>query len=84
MKKVRVLFNGPPQRATRKMERIKPFRLEALKRYQPSFLAGWLSEDDVRAIEKDVADRVDEAVAFADASPEPPDSELLTDIFKES
>jgi len=46
--------------------------------------AGWLSEDDIRAIEKDVSDRVDEAVAFADASPEPPDSELLTDIFKES
>jgi|SRR5215470_11214457 len=46
--------------------------------------AGWLSEDDIRAIDKDVADRVDEAVAFADASPEPPAEELLTDIFKES
>ena len=46
--------------------------------------AGWLSEDDVRGIDKDVADRVDEAVAFADASPEPPLDELLTDIFKES
>jgi len=53
------------------------FRDRALK-------AGWLTEDDVKAIDKDVADRVDEAVAFADASPEPPDSELLTDIFKES
>src|SRR5687768_2580952 len=46
--------------------------------------AGWLSEDDVRRIDKDVADRVDEAVAFADASPEPPPEELLTDIFKDS
>ncbi|HEV2970793.1 MAG TPA: zinc ribbon domain-containing protein [Pirellulales bacterium] len=26
-------------------ERIKPFRLESLKRYQPYFLAGWLSEE---------------------------------------
>ncbi|HTQ38223.1 MAG TPA: zinc ribbon domain-containing protein [Pirellulales bacterium] len=26
-------------------EGIKPFRLEALKRYQPYFLAGWLSEE---------------------------------------
>jgi len=53
------------------------FRDRALK-------AGWLSEDDVKGIDKDVADRVDEAVAFADASPEPPAEELLTDIFKES
>jgi hypothetical protein len=26
-------------------KRIQPFRLEALKRYQPYFLAGWLSEE---------------------------------------
>jgi pyruvate dehydrogenase E1 component subunit alpha len=43
-----------------------------------------LSEADVRAIEKDVNDRVDEAVAFADASPEPPGEALFTDIYKES
>ena len=46
--------------------------------------ARWLSEDDVREIDKSVNDLVDEAVAFADASPEPPDSELLTDIFKDA
>jgi hypothetical protein len=34
-------------------ERIKPFRLEALKRYQPYFLAGWLSEE--YSIVKDAA-----------------------------
>jgi pyruvate dehydrogenase E1 component alpha subunit len=45
--------------------------------------AGWLSEADVKTIEKQVNDLVDEAVAFADASPEPPLVELLTDIFKE-
>ena len=43
-----------------------------------------LSEADVKAIEKDVNDRVDEAVAFADASPEPPGEALFTDIYKES
>ncbi|HEU5323658.1 MAG TPA: pyruvate dehydrogenase (acetyl-transferring) E1 component subunit alpha [Methylomirabilota bacterium] len=42
-----------------------------------------LTEDDVRHIEKDVNDRIDEAVAFADASPEPPLGELLTDVYKE-
>lgn len=44
---------------------------------------GALGEADVRAIEKDVNDRIDEAVAFADGSPEPPLEWLHTDIFKE-
>jgi len=44
---------------------------------------GVLTEADVRTIEKDVNDVIDEAVAFADASPEPPVEWLLTDIFKE-
>src|SRR6266508_64720 len=43
------------------------FRDRALK-------ARWLTEDDVREIDKSVNDLVDEAVAFADASPEPPES----------
>jgi pyruvate dehydrogenase E1 component alpha subunit len=46
--------------------------------------ARWLSESDVREIDKSVSDLIDEAVAFADASPEPPASELLTDIFKDA
>jgi pyruvate dehydrogenase E1 component alpha subunit len=45
--------------------------------------AGTLTEADVKAIEKDINDRVDEAVAFADASPEPPLEWLYTDIYKE-
>ena len=45
--------------------------------------AGLLNEEEVKHIEKDVNDLVDEAVAFADASPEPPLEELFTDIFKE-
>jgi pyruvate dehydrogenase E1 component alpha subunit len=45
---------------------------------------GALAEPDVRELEKNVNDLVDEAVAFADASPEPPVEWLLTDIFKEN
>ena len=30
-----------------------------------------------------VADQVDEAVAFADASPPPPPEELFTDVYKD-
>ena len=45
--------------------------------------AGVLSDADVRAIEKDVNDVIDEAVAFADGSPEPPAEWLFTDIYKD-
>ena len=44
---------------------------------------GWLAEADVKTIEKDVNDRIDEAVAFAEASPEPAEEELLTDVYKD-
>ena len=55
---------------------IVMFRERALK-------AGILTEADGRAMEKDVNDRIDEVVAFADASPEPPGERLFTDIYKE-
>jgi len=45
---------------------------------------GLLAEADVQLLEKEANDRIDEAVAFADASPEPPLEWLLTDIFKEN
>ena len=48
-----------------------------------SVAAGVLSDEDVRTVEKDVNDIVDEAVAFADASPEPPSEWLFTDIYKD-
>ena len=44
---------------------------------------GILADVDVKGIEKDVADLVDEAVAFAEASPEPPPEWLLTDVYKD-
>src|SRR5215471_3255895 len=44
---------------------------------------GLLAEADAQLLEKEANDRIDEAVAFADASPEPPLEWLLTDIFKE-
>ena len=44
---------------------------------------GVLSEADVRNVEKAVNDLADEAVAFADASPEPSPEELFTDVYKD-
>jgi pyruvate dehydrogenase E1 component alpha subunit len=45
--------------------------------------AGLLTEAELRALEQDVNQRVDEAVAFADRSPEPPLEWLLTDVYGE-
>jgi pyruvate dehydrogenase E1 component subunit alpha len=56
---------------------IRLFRARSLQE-------GWLTAADLEAIEKDVNDGIDEAVAFADASPEPPLEALLTNIYKES
>jgi pyruvate dehydrogenase E1 component alpha subunit len=44
---------------------------------------GVLTEPDLKSIEKAVSDLVDEAVAFAEASPEPPPEELFTDVYKD-
>src|SRR5207247_3533791 len=48
-----------------------------------SLSEGLVTEADVRAIEKAVTDLVDEAVAFAEASPAPPVEGTLTDILQE-
>ena len=44
---------------------------------------GALTEADIRLVEKSVSDLVDEAVAYSDASPEPPAEWLLTDVYKD-
>ena len=44
---------------------------------------GVLTEADLRIVDKTINDAVDEAVAFADASPEPPDEWLLTDVYRD-
>jgi len=41
-----------------------------------------LADADLKNVEKAVNDLADEAVAFAEASPEPPPSELFTDVYK--
>jgi pyruvate dehydrogenase E1 component alpha subunit len=44
---------------------------------------GTLTEADVKIMEKSVSDQVDEAVAFAEASPPPEPAELFTDVYKD-
>ncbi len=44
---------------------------------------GILTQAELTTLEKEASDLVDEAVAFADASPEPPAEWLFADIYKE-
>jgi pyruvate dehydrogenase E1 component alpha subunit len=44
---------------------------------------GVLGEADLRIVEKSVNETVEEAVAFAEASPEPPAEWLFTDVYKD-
>ncbi len=44
---------------------------------------GALTEADVKIMEQAVADQIDEAVAFAEASPPPAPDELFTDVYKD-
>jgi pyruvate dehydrogenase E1 component alpha subunit len=44
---------------------------------------GALTEADVKIMEQAVADQIDEAVAFAEASPPPEPDELFTDVYKD-
>lgn len=46
--------------------------------------AGWASEDELKAIDKEVRDIVADAADFAQADPEPDPSELYTDIYVEA
>ncbi len=74
---------GAVYRTKEEVEREK-LRDPILLFRETALAAGALTAEDVKTIEKDVNDLVDEAVAFADASPEPALDELYTDIFKES
>src|SRR5574341_400422 len=44
---------------------------------------GALTDADIKMIEKSVSDQVDEAVAFAEASPAPGPDELFTDVYRD-
>lgn len=53
--------------------------IPALKKY--IIEQGLASESELKSIDKKVDDLVEEAVEFADASPHPPRSQLLENVF---
>ena len=44
----------------------------------------WASEDEIKAIDKEVREIVNDAAEFAQSDPEPDPSELWTDIYRET
>ncbi|MGD2131147.1 MAG: pyruvate dehydrogenase (acetyl-transferring) E1 component subunit alpha [Maricaulaceae bacterium] len=60
-------------------ERSDPIELAKAKLLE----AGWASEDDLKAVDKEVKAIVAEAVDFAKESPEPDPGELYTDVLVE-
>ncbi len=44
-------------------------------------IRGWATEDDLKAIDRDVRDIVTQSAEFAQSSPEPDPSELWTDVY---
>jgi pyruvate dehydrogenase E1 component alpha subunit len=43
----------------------------------------WMTEDEIKAFQKEVKARIQDAVDFADESPEPPLEELIRHVFKD-
>ncbi|MGB2424019.1 MAG: thiamine pyrophosphate-dependent enzyme, partial [Flavobacteriales bacterium] len=44
----------------------------------------WMSEDDLKSVEKEVKAQVEEAIKFAEESPLPDPSELYEDVYTQS
>jgi len=44
----------------------------------------WMSEDDLKSVEKEVKAQVEEAIKFAEESPLPDPSELYEDVYTQT
>ena len=73
-----------PHRYRTKEEEDAARARDCLTQFRAQVLAdGLLSEDELAAIEARSREMIDQAVAFAEASPLPDPAELLTDVFVE-
>jgi pyruvate dehydrogenase E1 component alpha subunit len=75
-------MSDPAKYRTR--EEVEKIRTEkdAIEHVRDMLLAGGLaSEEDLKAIDRDIKALVNEAAEFSKDSPEPPVSELWTDIY---
>ena len=57
---------------------------DPIERAKKELIGMGASEDDLKALDKDVRSRVGEAADFAESSPEPEPSELYTDVLVET
>jgi pyruvate dehydrogenase E1 component alpha subunit len=70
----------------RSKEEVEKMRTEhdPISRVRDQLQAGGLSEDELKKIDREIRDLVADAADFAQTSPEPPESELWTDVLVEA
>jgi pyruvate dehydrogenase E1 component alpha subunit len=76
-------YFGDPEQRYRTREEVESFRArDCIQRFRELVLGqGWLTPDQLADEDQTAVALVDEAVAFAEASPWPAESELLTDVY---
>ena len=64
--------------------------VDSYKQQDPILMMGqtlmenkWMSEDDIKALQKKIRAVIQDAVDFADESPEPPIEELTQNVFRD-
>jgi TPP-dependent pyruvate/acetoin dehydrogenase alpha subunit len=76
-------YFGDPEQRYRTREEVESFRArDCIARFREHALAkNWLTADQVADEDQSAAALIDEAVAYAEASPWPDESELMTDVY---
>ncbi|WP_256478525.1 pyruvate dehydrogenase (acetyl-transferring) E1 component subunit alpha [Notoacmeibacter sp. MSK16QG-6] len=70
-------------RSKEEVDKMKDREHDPIERVKLRLIDGGMSEDDVKAIDKEIRGIINEAAEFAQNDPEPDPSELWTDIYAE-
>ncbi|WP_114391178.1 pyruvate dehydrogenase (acetyl-transferring) E1 component subunit alpha [Notoacmeibacter marinus] len=70
-------------RSKEEVDKMKDREHDPIERVKARLIDGGMSEEDVKAIDKEIRGVINEAAEFAQNDPEPDPSELWTDIYAE-
>jgi pyruvate dehydrogenase E1 component alpha subunit len=77
-------MSDPAKYRTREEVQEQRDHYDPIERLKKTLIEAGHSEDDLKAIDKDIRKIVSEAADFAESSPEPEPSELYTDVLVEN